>query len=196
MGSIFSRVLWWWAPAPEAEPVHIAVVGLDDAGKTTLLRYMAHGTPLRPEEALPTIGFNVETFKSGKVRIEAWDLGGQASIRPMWDCYFADDMLAVVFVVDAVDRERLGIAQEEFNRLLSLQCLKTSAFVLFLNKTDLLCSMPESEIIERWHLKEVINNKQWTVIEGCALNGKGVREAVEWIADIARKQASRTTTVV
>ena len=35
---------------------------------------------------IPTIGFNVETVTYKNLKFQVWDLGGQTSIRPYWDC--------------------------------------------------------------------------------------------------------------
>jgi ADP-ribosylation factor related protein 1 len=45
--------------------------------------------------------------------LQFWDLGGQRGIRNIWHRYF-DDCHAVVYVIDAEDRERLGEGWEVF----------------------------------------------------------------------------------
>jgi ADP-ribosylation factor related protein 1 len=51
--------------------------------------------------------------------LQFWDLGGQRGIRSIWPRYY-DDCHAVVFVVDAEDRERLGEGWEVFGKDCSL----------------------------------------------------------------------------
>jgi ADP-ribosylation factor-like protein 3 len=51
----------------------MCVVGLDNAGKTTILK------SLSDEEiqfVMPTQGFNIKSLSQGNFKFEAWDLGG------------------------------------------------------------------------------------------------------------------------
>lgn len=47
--------------------------------------------------------------------IQFWDLGGQRGIRSIWHRYY-DDCHAVVYVIDADDRERLSEGWEVFGK--------------------------------------------------------------------------------
>lgn len=49
-------------------------MGLQNAGKTTLLGSLATGE--YDEDTIPTIGFNLKEIKKGKVGMKMWDLGG------------------------------------------------------------------------------------------------------------------------
>ena len=61
------------------------------------------------------------TFRSvGKITLPStilkfWDLGGQRGIRSIWHRYY-DDCHAVVYVIDASDRERLSEGWEVFGK--------------------------------------------------------------------------------
>ena len=70
------------------EPSRILLLGLDGAGKTTVLYKMKLGERIT---SIPTIGFNVETVQpcSG-VNFTVWDIGGQDKLRPLWKKYFHD----------------------------------------------------------------------------------------------------------
>jgi hypothetical protein len=68
--------------AISSEAVRTILIGLDGAGKTTLLYKLKLGKEICV--TIPTIGFNVETFKTQTV----WDLGGAKAIRPLWHHYF------------------------------------------------------------------------------------------------------------
>ena len=50
--------------------------------------------------------------------LQFWDLGGQRGIRSIWPKYY-DDCHAVVYVVDAVDHERLSEGWEVFGAFTS-----------------------------------------------------------------------------
>ena len=61
------------------------MIGLDNAGKTTVLYKLKLGEVVT---TIPTIGFNVETVEYKNVSFTVWDVGGQTKIRPLWQYYF------------------------------------------------------------------------------------------------------------
>lgn len=63
----------------------ILMVGLDAAGKTTILYKLKLGEIVT---TIPTIGFNVETVEYKNISFTVWDVGGQDKIRPLWRYYF------------------------------------------------------------------------------------------------------------
>lgn len=67
--------------------VRILMVGLDAAGKTTLLYRLKLGEVM---QTIPTIGFNVESVSYKHINFTVWDIGGQDVIRPLWRHYFSE----------------------------------------------------------------------------------------------------------
>ena len=63
--------------------VRIVMVGLDAAGKTTILYQLKLGEIVT---TIPTIGFNVETVNYKNIQFICWDIGGKDKIRPLWRC--------------------------------------------------------------------------------------------------------------
>lgn len=61
-------------------------------------------------------GFNVETVEYKNICFTVWDVGGQDKIRPLWRHYFQNTQ-GLIFVVDSNDRERIGEAQEELQKM-------------------------------------------------------------------------------
>merc|ERR1712026_483668 len=88
---------------PEPE-VRVLTIGLDAAGKTTLLYKLKLGMLVA---TIPTIGFNVETVEYKNISFTMWDVGGQDKIRPLWRHYFQNTE-GLIFVVDSNDRERIA----------------------------------------------------------------------------------------
>lgn len=72
--SMFSKLAFW----NKNEEVRILMLGLDSAGKTTILYRLQIGEVV---STIPTIGFNVETVTYKNIKFQVWDLGGQTSIR-------------------------------------------------------------------------------------------------------------------
>ena len=52
----------------------ILILGLDGAGKTTILYRLQVGEVVT---TIPTIGFNVETVTYKNLKFQVWDLGGE-----------------------------------------------------------------------------------------------------------------------
>merc|ERR1712032_1326455 len=63
----------------------ILMVGLDAAGKTTILYKLKLG---EVQNTKPTIGFNVESVTFKNVVFNVWDVGGQHKLRALWKHYY------------------------------------------------------------------------------------------------------------
>ena len=71
MGSWFTKV--WSRLFAAREEIKLLIVGLDAAGKTTILYRMRAGELVSSK---PTIGFNLEEISMKNVSVKAWDLSG------------------------------------------------------------------------------------------------------------------------
>ena len=89
-------------------------------------------------------------------------------------------MLALIFVVDCADRERIVEAKEELMRILSAQELTDSILLIYANKIDLPESMGVSEVTEKLELNK-LRSRVWKVQQTCALTKEGLIEGLEWI---------------
>jgi ADP-ribosylation factor protein 6 len=61
------------------------MLGLDSAGKTTILYKLKLGQPVA---TIPTVGFNVEEVTIKNAKLNVWDVGGQDKLRPLWRHYY------------------------------------------------------------------------------------------------------------
>ena len=84
------------------------------------------------------LGFNVETVEYKNISFTVWDVGGQDKIRPLWRHYFQNTQ-GLIFVVDSNDRERIGEAREELNRMLGEDELRDAVLLIFANKQVNIC---------------------------------------------------------
>lgn len=155
----------------------ILILGFDGAGKTTLLYKLKLGEAVT---TIPTIRFNVETFQYKNIEFTAWDIGGQGKLRPLWRFYYqgAD---AVLFVVDAADRDRIDEAASELHQVFQSDELRECMLLVFANKQDHPQCMTAQEISEKLRLSHVTrsaSHSQKTV----AVTGDGVFEGLEWLA--------------
>ncbi|KAL5540989.1 hypothetical protein UlMin_043786 [Ulmus minor] len=69
MGLSFTKLFIWLFTKKE---MRILMVGLDSAGKTTILYKLKLGEIVT---TIPTIGFNVETVEYKNISFTAWDVG-------------------------------------------------------------------------------------------------------------------------
>ncbi|XP_062587610.1 uncharacterized protein LOC134249256, partial [Saccostrea cucullata] len=108
MGLFLSRLYSVFESFCEETPARILMLGLDAAGKTTILYKIKLNEVVN---SIPTIGFNVETVEPVKgISFTVWDMGGQDKIRPLWKYYFQNTE-GLVYVVDSSDRERMAEAR-------------------------------------------------------------------------------------
>lgn len=175
MGIFFSRIFQSLFGSKE---VRILILGLDNAGKTTIL-YRLQNDSEENIQTIPTIGFNVEVLQYKNIKFQVWDLGGQTSIRPYWRCYYPNTD-AIIFVVDSCDGERLGIAKQELLAMLEEEELKDAILLVFANKQDSKGAYNAQQVSESLSLPE-IRNRQWSIQETSALKGSGLFEGFDWL---------------
>merc|ERR1712106_460168 len=107
--------------------MRILMVGLDAAGKTTILYKLKLGEIVT---TIPTIGFNVETVEYKNISFTVWDVGGQDKIRPLWRHYFQNTQ-GLIFVVDSSDRERIQESHDELHKMLNEDELRDAIVLVF-----------------------------------------------------------------
>jgi len=112
-------------------------------------------------------------------QFQVWDLGGQTSIRPYWRCYYPNTD-AIVFVVDSADVERMNVAKGELAAMLEEDELNDSILLVFANKQDQKGALNAQQISDALGLPEV-RNRQWSIQETSALQGKGLFEGFDWL---------------
>merc|ERR1711871_1452950 len=155
----------------------ICMVGLDAAGKTTILYKLKLGEVV---STIPTIGFNVETVAYKNVHFTVWDVGGQDKIRPLWRHYYQNTQ-GLIFVVDSNDRERIEDAHEELHRMLNEDELRDAVVLVFANKQDLPQAMPAAEVTDKLGLHNM-RNRNWYIQSTCATTGDGLYEGLDWLS--------------
>ena len=188
MGNLFGSI---WEKLAGKQERRILMVGLDAAGKTTILYKLKLGEVVT---TIPTIGFNVETVDYKNINFTVWDVGGQDKIRPLWRHYYQNTQ-GIIFVVDPNDRERIDAdssaeqksAREELQRMLVEDDLRDAVLLVFANKQDLPNALSVNEVTERLGLNSV-RNRQWYVQACCATTGDGLYEGLDWLSDTLSKR--------
>jgi len=174
-----------WKRLFGSKEMRILMVGLDAAGKTTILYKLKLGEVVT---TIPTIGFNVETVEYKNISFTVWDVGGQDKIRPLWRHYYQNTQ-GIIFVVDSNDRDRIDesngqehSAKEELQHMLAEDELRDAVLLIFCNKQDLPNAMSVNEVTNRLGLNQ-IRNRQWYIQATCATTGDGLYEGLDWLSD-------------
>ena len=177
MGSLFAKLF------SGKKESRILMVGLDAAGKTTILYKLKLGEVVT---TIPTIGFNVETVEYKNICFTVWDVGGQDKIRPLWRHYYQNTN-GIIFVVDSNDRDRIdgtgsdNSAREELHRMLAEDELSDALLLVFANKQDLPHAMSVSEVTEKLGLTE-LRERKWFIQACTATTGDGLYEGLDWLS--------------
>ncbi|KAA8644395.1 ADP-ribosylation factor-like protein [Aspergillus tanneri] len=139
-----------------ATEMDVTMIGLQNAGKSSLLRVLAGGE--FTVDSIPTIGFNTKRVQKGHVTLKCWDLGGQPRFRPMWERY-CRGVNAIVYIVDAADRAALPVATDELHELMNKPSLDGIPLLVLGNKSDLSGKLSVDELIETMDLKSITHRE-------------------------------------
>lgn len=178
MGLLFAKLLSLFS----TEEHKVIIVGLDNAGKTTILYQFLMNEVVQTS---PTIGSNVEEIIWKNVRFIMWDIGGQESLRNTWNSYYTNTKF-VILVIDSTDRERLTISKEELHKMLACEDLKKAALLVFANKQDVRGAMTAAEISQQLGLTR-IKDHGWHIQACCALTGQGLYQGLQWLVGCMRR---------
>lgn len=157
----------------------VVIVGLDAAGKTTIL-YRLKLDDDTHIATIPTIGFNVENLKIGKLDVTAWDIGGQDKIRHLWNHYFKHSD-GIVLVIDSRDHSRFPLVIEEIRKLFENEELNGLPILILANKQDLPDCPTPNELIHILNLQQ-IRDRKWKVQPCCAITNEGLDSGFKWLA--------------
>merc|ERR1711957_353350 len=174
MGFAMSKV---WDRLVGKQEMRLLMLGLDAAGKTTVLYKLTLGEVVT---TIPTVGFNVETLAYKNLNFTVWDIGGQDKIRRLWRHYYQGTD-GLIFIVDSNDRERVEDAREELQNILREEEMQDAAVLVFANKQDLPNSMTAAEVTEKLGLHE-LRRQPWFIQGACATTGDGLYEGLDWLS--------------
>lgn len=174
--------------------LHVVMLGLDSAGKTTALYRLKFDQYLN---TVPTIGFNCEKVKGtlGKakgINFLVWDVGGQEKLRPLWKSYTRCTD-GIVFVLDSVDIERMEEAKMELIRTVKSPENVGVPILVLANKQDLPGAREPKELEKLLGLTELGTTTTqgghlWHVQPACAITGDGLHEGLEVLYEMILKR--------
>mmetsp|Transcript_33851 Transcript_33851/g.47226 ORF Transcript_33851/g.47226 Transcript_33851/m.47226 type:complete len:196 (-) Transcript_33851:246-833(-) len=134
----FSDSLFWLGLS--GKEAKIMLLGLDNAGKTTLMYRLRHG---RLHSANPTRYPQKDTMQICGITMTAYDLGGHSAAQKLWKEYMNSGIDAVVYLVDVADQKRMDESKKALHKLLSYMPPECPVLVLG-NKIDI-SSVSESQ---------------------------------------------------
>eukprot|EP00908_Phaeocystis_cordata_P020165 Transcript_31833.p1 GENE.Transcript_31833~~Transcript_31833.p1 ORF type:complete len:214 (-),score=97.05 Transcript_31833:48-689(-) len=146
------------------QETRVLVVGLDGAGKSTIVQRLKYGQTMDDSEVIPTIGFNIECVEYKKMIFSLWDLGGAKETRSFWRFYYEGSQ-AIIFVFDSTsDAQRVEEAREDLHRLLTEHELWDAPLLIMANKQDASGAMASREITEKLQLYSLAN-RNWYIVD-------------------------------
>ncbi|XP_030359732.1 ADP-ribosylation factor-like protein 10 [Strigops habroptila] len=153
---------WWeqdlWEQAPPEDPLdqrQVLVLGLDGAGKSSVLHYICNQTARN--RFTPTHGFNCAQLSIEGLEMELLEVGGSQNLRAYWPHYVSHAHV-LVFVVDSVDRSRLGTARQELHALLPME--PQLPLVVLANKQDKSDALSTAELWEELGLHTLSEQRE------------------------------------
>jgi ADP-ribosylation factor-like protein 3 len=165
-----------------AKEARLLVLGLDNAGKTTILKTLSDEDI---SHIMPTQGFNIKSLSQDGLTLNMWDIGGQKTIRPYWENYY-DNTDALIYVIDSADRRRLEESGKELSELMAQEKLAGVPLLVYANKQDLVQALSPEEISQRLQLTN-IRDRAWTIQACSATDCTGVHEGLEWVVANCKK---------
>ncbi|KAM7132669.1 ADP-ribosylation factor-like protein 14 isoform 1-T2 [Molossus nigricans] len=173
----------WSSKNPNLKQAQILLLGLDSAGKSTVLYKLKLAKDI---VTTPTIGFNVEMIELEKrLSLTVWDVGGQEKMRTVWDCY-CERISGLVYVVDSTDKRRLEDSRREFEHILKNEHIKNVPVVLLANKQDVPGALTAEDITRMFKVKKLCCDRNWYVQPCCALTGDGLTEGFRKLTEFVK----------
>ena len=163
------------------------VLGLDNAGKTTILKAFKGETA---KNLPPTKGFNFQKFEYKRTFFTLWDLGGQKSIRKYWEDYYQKENDCIIYVIDSSDSYRLEETGKELYSILQQPELSGTPLVIYANKQDLNLALSADEILEQLDLDN-ITDRNWTIIACSALTKQGLSSGLDWLIEYNNENSKK-----
>lgn len=184
MQSFFKKMLDWIKNLFWSQEIELSLVGLQNAGKTTLVNTISTGK--FEEDTIPTIGFGHRLIKKGKVSLKLWDLGGQARFRESWEKYCRSSD-GIIFVADSSDFGNLDIAKTQLHQLLSWPSLTGIPLLVLGNKNDVEGSLNEEELIVQLDLKS-IKDRTVACYSISAKNIVNIDITLKWLTGLRKRR--------
>ncbi|KAE9591435.1 hypothetical protein Lal_00038864 [Lupinus albus] len=186
---MFSLFYGLWKHLFSKTELHVLILGIDKAGKTTLLEKMksvySNIEGLPHDRIVPTVGLNIGRIEVANSKLVLWDLGGQAGLRSIWEKYY-EEAHAVVFVADASCPSRFEDVKSALEKVLRHEDLRGAPLLILANKQDLPEAVSAEELARYLDLKK-LDERVYMFEAVSAYDGMGIRESAEWLVEVMER---------
>ncbi|XP_028784531.1 ADP-ribosylation factor-like protein 8c [Neltuma alba] len=179
---LWDSFLNWLRSLYFKQEMELSLVGLQNAGKTSLVNAIATGG--YSEDMIPTIGFNMRKVKKGNVTIKLWDLGGQRRFRTMWERY-CRGVSAILYVVDAADRDSIPISKSELHDLLMRPSLIGIPLLVLGNKIDKSEALSNQALVDKLGLESIKDREVCCYMISCK-DSTNIDVVINWLIKHSR----------
>jgi ADP-ribosylation factor-like protein 8 len=182
---IWEAFLNWLRSLFFKQEMELSLIGLQNAGKTSLVNVITTGG--YSEDMIPTVGFNMRKVSKGNVTIKLWDLGGQPRFRTMWERY-CRGVSAIVYVVDAADRDNILISKNELHDLLSKPSLDGIPLLVLGNKIDKPEAVSKQQLVSLMGLTSLSDREvAWYTIS--CKNSTNIDVVIDWLVKHSKSKS-------
>lgn len=159
--------------------VKVVWLGLERAGKTTIVRRLTRG--FFNEGTSRTMGLNIEEYHNGGIKFVLWDIGGQEEFRRTLWPDFVQGSAGVVFVIDSADESRFDIARRElWDNVLDNTTLTRVPILILANKQDLEEAKDEGYVARALDLHRT-SSHSYSILGTSAKSGLNLKEGIDWL---------------
>ena len=182
MGNTIKTALNYFSNNIFFKPLQIVMIGLDGAGKTTILYRLKLKEDVHT--TVPTAAFNVETVRPFKnLKFLVWDTSGTDVLRPLWKAYVRKSD-GIIFVIDSSDCNRFDETKVELDNILNSNESKGIPLLILANKQDIKNSIPPIKLAQRLELDSLDISVNWHIYPTAGRCGGGLQDAMIQLADM------------
>ncbi|KAM7519825.1 hypothetical protein LguiB_018787 [Lonicera macranthoides] len=193
---LWDSFLTWLQSLFFKQEMELSLIGLQNAGKTSLVNTIATGA--YSEDMIPTVGifslkgqnvlnmlfdsyvgFNMRKVTKGNVTIKLWDLGGQRRFRTMWERY-CRGVSAILYIVDAADRDSVPISKSELHDLLTKPSLSGIPLLVLGNKIDKSEALSKQSLVDQLGLDSIKDREVCSYMISCK-DSVNIDVVMDWL---------------